>query len=171
MTPPTTEYQGTNPAGRIWFNLGTPNTVRVIFVAMIAYFLVLGGLVLGYTNVQQCLATYSDASAASTKARAEAAAIDRKLNARIDELSTSERARLRSDQVALLELVTVLSQGRNVDSSAVQVALDKVKQTNEDSVAIGKVNDRERYAIEQERARADALRTLNPVPEAPSEKC
>lgn len=163
-------YQGTSRGGRFWFNLGSARTVRVIFVAMIVYFLIIGGLVLAYSNVQNCLQDYSDQQAASNKARAEAAAIDRQINAEYDDLSTSERARLRVDQDAFLDLLRAINR-QGADSSAARVALEKAEQVNKDSAAIGKVNDRARYALNQQRAQAEALRQLNPVPEAPSEEC
>ncbi len=162
---------GSSAPGRFWIALGSARTVRIIFICMIVYFLIIGGLVLAYSNVQKCLADYGDVQAESSKARSEAASIDRKLNARYDELSTSERARLRVDQDALLDLMAVLVRGGDIDDNAAQIALEKVKQTNEDSAEIGRVNDKERFALNQERARADALRQLNPVPDAPSETC
>ncbi len=164
-------YRGTSRKQKIWYSLGSARTVRIIFIAMVIYFLIIGGLVLGYSNVQQCLADYSDAQAESNRARAEAAAIDRKINARYDELSTSERARLRVDQEAFLDLLKVLIEGDSLNSSAAQVALAKVEKVNSDSAAIGRVNDKERFQLNQERAQAEALRTLNPAPGPPSQEC
>ncbi len=164
-------YEGGSRAGKVWYSLGSPRTVRMIFIAMIVYFLIIGGLVLGYARVQTCLADYSDEQATSAKARGEAARVDREINKEYDDLSTSERARLRADQDALLDLVRQLSAGRDIDSSAVQVALAKVEQVNKESFEIGRVNDQARRDLDQKRASADALRTLNPVPGPPSEKC
>ncbi len=165
------QYQGASRAGKMWFNLGSPRTVRIIFIAMIIYFVIIGGLVLGYSQVQNCLSDYSDEQAVSAQARAEAARLDREINKQYDDLSTSERARLRADQDALLDLVRLLSAGRDIDSSAVQVALEKVEKVNRESAEIGKTNDDFRRDLNQKRASADALRQLNPVPEAPSEQC
>lgn len=166
-------YTGRSFTGRLWYNLGTAKVVRAIFIGMIIYFLIIGGLVVGYSRVQQCLSDYSDLQAESSAARAQAATIDRDLNARVDELSTSERARLRSDQDAFLDLMNTLLQGKGneVDSAVVQNALAKVRKVNEESAEIGRANDAERARIVQLRARADALRQLNPVPDAPSKTC
>ncbi len=164
------KYQGTSRGGRFWFNLGSARTVRAIFVAMIVYFLIIGGLVLAYSDVQHCLQDYSDEQAASSKARAEASAIDRKINAEYDDLSTSERARLRVDQDAFLDLLRAINR-TGTDSTATRVALEKAEKINKESAEIGRVNDRARYPLNQQRAQAEALRALNPGPQAPSEKC
>ncbi len=167
----TAPYSGATRGGRFWYALGSAKTVRIIFICMIVYFLIIFGLVLGYSNVQNCLADYSDQSAAASKARSDAAAIDRRLNARYDDLSTSERARLRRDQDALLILVRLLADGRELNSQAVQNAIANVESVYQASADIAKVNDSERRRLDQERGSAESLRALNPPPEPPSESC
>lgn len=154
-----------------WYNLGSARSVRIIFVCMVVYFLIIGGLVLGYAKVQKCIADYSEVQNISSRARSEAATIDRELNARYDELSTAERNRLGTDQDAFLELMDVLASPEARSPVVVRVALAKVRKVNEESRRISKVNDAERIQLDQRRAKAEALRQLNPVPEAPSKKC
>lgn len=156
--------------GRFWIALGGPKAVRIVYVIMLFYALVLGGLMLGYADVQQCLSDYSDQNALSTKARAEAATDDRLLNQRIESVNHSDRVRIIENQAALAELVKAAAASDN-NPAAGREAFAKFQRTSDVSLDIFRKNEEERTSIEQARAAIEKKRSDNPVPPPPSEQC
>ncbi len=160
-----------NHVGRgheFWNGLGSPRTVRIIFLGMIVYFLVLGGLVLGYANVQNCLSAYNNDAARNTKTRAQLSADDRKLNVRIENVNTQDRGRILADQQALQDLVEAAIRA---DPAETAKALRDYKKVNEQSLSIFQTNEAERAAIALKRTRIDNARAAATPPDAPGERC
>lgn len=155
-------------AARIWYSIGTARTVRVIFVLMVLYFLVIGGLVLGYANVQNCLAKYSDENAVALRIRAQTGADDRALNNRVDAVDSSDRALIIANQKATRDLIEATA---NNGGRATIADLRAYEKVSDDSLAIFAVNEQQRAAIRQERARIDTVRSSAPNPDPPSETC
>lgn len=162
----SSEYQ--SRGSRIWYSIGTARTVRVIFVLMIMYFLIIGGLVLGYANVQNCLAHYSDENAVALRIRAQTAADDRALNVRVDEVDSSDRARIIDNQKATRDLIEATA---NNGGRATIADLRAYQNVSNDSLKIFAVNEQARVGIRQERARIDSVRSTAPNPGPPSETC
>lgn len=154
----------------LWGALGTQKAVRIVTLMMIIYAIIIGGLVVGYANVSNCLAAYSDEAAGSTAARAKSAAEDRVLNAAEARLDNSERTRLRTDQAALLKLIRTLGSpdATEADRASAFTTLEKV---NTESSRILAANDEDRGRITQERVRIEEDRQANPPPRPPSETC
>jgi hypothetical protein len=159
---------GQTRGSKIWYSIGTARTVRVIFVLMILYFLVIGGLVLGYANVQNCLAHYSDENAIALRIRTQTASDDRALNVRVDEVDTSDRARIIANQKATRDLIEATAKNGGTATLADLRAYQKI---SDDSLAIFATNENQRVSIRQERARIDAVRSTAPNPDPPSETC
>lgn len=149
--------------------IGSPKAVRFIFAGMVIYALVIGGLMLGYANVQSCLAKYSDASADSSRIRAEAAAQDRTLNNRVEAVNTSDRQRIIANQRAIRQLLAdIMAEPRGTASNE---SLRTYNQVNDESLRIFAANERERMAIGAERLKVEKLRATAPPPNSPSETC
>lgn len=153
---------------RFWIALGSPKAVRVIFALMVCYALIIGGLMLGYANVQNCLTDYTDENARATRIRVQTSADDRALNVRIETVNASDRARIIENQKATRELLIAT---RDRGGNASEAALTKFIKVSDDSLNIFAVNESERAKIAQERARIDAIRATAPAPAAPSERC
>ena len=151
---------------RFWIALGSPRAVRIVFALMLVYALVIGGLMLGYASVQSCLAEYTDEAALSTRIRLQTAA-DRKLNQRIEDVNTSDRARIIANQKATRELLIAARE----DGTASRRALDAYIRISDESLDIFAVNEAERRKLAQERARIDAIRATAPAPASPSDRC
>lgn len=163
-----THAQDMGRGARLWNGLGSPRTVRIIFVGMILYFLVIGGLVLGYTGVQHCLQDYSDENALSLQVRYETSAVDRQLNARVDTIDASDRSRIRANNDASLEfLQNVAITGGNPTAEA----LSAFRKVNANSAKIFDANEKARVQIANERAANDNRRATAPNPPPPSETC
>jgi multidrug efflux pump subunit AcrB len=160
----------TTRRGRFWVALGGPKAVRTIYVIMLFYALVLGGLMLGYADVQKCLADYSDQNALATKARADAGTDDRLLNQRVAAVDQSDRIRIIENQQALAELAKAAALGQG-NTTAARDALAKFQRTSDVSLEIFRKNQEERTSIAQARAAIDKKRSDNPVPSPPSEQC
>lgn len=158
----------TTRKGRFLLAIGSPRAVRFIFLGMLIYALVIGGLMLGYTNVQSCLADYSDDAARSSQTRTAAAAQDRNLNNRIEAVNTSDRQRIIVNQRAMRTLVEVILRGEPPVTAKALAAYNKV---NDDSLEIYVRNEKERMAIAAERLKVEELRASAPAPEAPSDSC
>jgi hypothetical protein len=170
MTAATVPAPDRHPDGRgsrFWEGLGSARTVRVIFIGMIVYFVVIGMLVFGYAKVQTCLAQYSNESAAATKMRVQLAADDRVLNQRIEAVDDSDRARIIADQKATRDLLVAV----NKNGRATRQDIDNFLATSNGSIKIFSTNERERQSIAEERARIDAARAQAAPPPAPKERC
>ena len=154
----------------LWGALGTPKAVRVISVGMLVYLLVIGGLTYGYARVSTCIASYADASARSTQARANAAAEDRRLNDAEGVLADSDRARYRADQAAMAGLLVKLGNPASTQQEKAAEFANLLKVTTETSRILDS-NEGERGRIRTERARIEAERQRNPVPAPPSQTC
>lgn len=159
----------TTRKGRFWIAIGSPKAVRFIFAGMLVYALVIGGLMLGYANVQSCLANYSDDAAKSSQTRLVAAAQDRTLNNRVEAVNTSDRQRIIANQRALKSLIDALLAGDSARETA--TALETYNKVNNESLSIFAANERERIAIGGERIKVEKLRASAPAPDAPSETC
>lgn len=154
--------------GRFWVAIGSPRAVRFIFAGMLIYALVIGGLMLGYANVQQCLANYSDDSAVAARTRADAAAQDRVLNARENAVDASDRTRLRADNAAILIYISAVTQSSGNPSD---VSTKEFLRVRSESQKIFENNELERKVIFEQRARVEKFRSSAPPPDAPSETC
>lgn len=163
MTP-----QSQRPVARFWVGLGSARAVRIIFVLMILYFLVIGGLVLGYSNVQSCLAKYSDLSAKALQIRVQTGSDDRALNQRILTVDASDRARIIANQLATRQLIQSTVKNGGV---ATRSALVNFLKVGDDSIAQFQKNEVERTRIAAERLRIDQVRATAPNPGPPSESC
>jgi len=154
--------------GRFLLAIGSPSAVRFIFVGMFVYAIIIGSLMLGYARVQGCLSDYSDQAAASTKGRSEAAAEDRRLDAREALIDESDRERMRADQAAMLKLLQTAATATQEEKLA---AFKELIDTNTTSAEVLAHNDAERDRITAARQASEAKRAANPVPEPPSEIC
>lgn len=154
--------------GRFLLAIGSPKAVRFIFAGMLVYALVIGGLMLGYADVQHCLANYTDAAARSAQTRAAAAAQDRALNARIEAVSLSDRQRIIANQKASQELI---EKSIETDGAVPDEVLLKYTKISDESLRIFLKNEEERAAINEQRRRVEALRDSAPAPDAPSDSC
>ncbi len=152
---------------QLWIALGGPRAVRIIFILMLLYALVIGGLMLGYANVQSCLADYNDEAAISTRVRIQTGADDRKLNQRIEDVNASDRARIIANQKATRELL-IATRDRG---AAGDEAINNFIKVSDDILGIFAINENERAKIAQERARIDSIRAGAPTPAPPSERC
>lgn len=151
---------------RFWVNLGSPNAVRAVFAGMIVYALIIGGLILGYANVQECLQDYADANARAFQNRAQASAQDRALQLRTDALALSDRQRLIANARATVILVEAIN-----SAGLTSKALSDYQKVNEESLRIFAANETERINIGNERARVENMRASTPLPDAPSDTC
>ncbi|MBF9135337.1 hypothetical protein I0C86_41540 [Plantactinospora sp. S1510] len=142
-------------AHRAWSALGTPTTVRIITAGMLVYAIMIGALVFGYARVSSCLASYADASAKSTAARADAAAEDRAL-AELD-----RQAAVRNED-ALDETLQAMARGGS--QAEVQKSFDRLLLVRAETARI-------RTEANTTRADIEERRRLNPVPPPPSESC
>ncbi|WBB94168.1 hypothetical protein [Verrucosispora sp. WMMC514] len=153
---------------RIWSWLGTPGSVRAITAGMLVYALLIGALVFGYARVSNCLASYADASARSTAARAQAAAEDRAVGEADRRITEQERAAAARAEAALDAVLRAMaSQDRDRTQSAFADLLrvrDEVAEVRAGAAAARKENDAMRARIEQRRAE-------HPVPPPPSQSC
>lgn len=155
------------PARRFWRRLGGPGAVRIVYVFIFVYALIIGGLMVGYSHVQKCLAGYADANAVSSQARTQAAADDRVLLQRVSNVDKSDRDRIFANQQALSKLVRSI-----VDSgTADRKALNDLVTTSTESLKVFDRNEQERTSIAQARAAIERTRSANPVPGPPSEQC
>jgi hypothetical protein len=154
----------------LWGALGTPKAVRIISIGMLVYFFVIGGLVVGYSKVSNCIAEYADQSARSTAARAAAAAEDRRLDKAEGKLEDSDRARLAADQAALTAALQVVM-NPDADRSKRAGAFASLLEVNEKTTRVLAANAEQREQIRLERAQVEAERQRNPVPAPPSETC
>jgi hypothetical protein len=161
MTAPT--------PGRIWSALGTPRAVRFISVGMLIYFLVIGALTFGYVKVQTCVTDYANQSAKSTRARADAATDDRRLNDAESRLEDSDRARLRANADALSDLLVTLAKPTSKEQK--QAKFGALLKVDAESGRILDANEVRRQGIRKERAVIEAQRAKNPPPPPPSETC
>lgn len=152
--------------GRFWIAMGSPRAVRVIFALMLVYALVIGGLMLGYARVQQCLARYSDANARSTQIRIQTGADDRRLLLRTQVVDEADRARIIANQRAVLSFIRDINNGRSQTE-----AFKDLERSTEDSLAVFANNEKERQSIAKERARIEAVRATANPPLPPSEMC
>ncbi|MET0698597.1 MAG: hypothetical protein ABWY93_02935 [Mycobacterium sp.] len=148
--------------------LGTPKAIRIIFALMILYALVIGGLVVGYSKVQACLADYTNQSAQSTAVRTQAAAEDRALNAREAAVDQSDRVRIRASNDATLVFIQNVAETRGQPTPA---ALAEFRKVNATSAVIFDQNENERVKITTERRNIEARRAASPPPAPPSETC
>lgn len=156
-----------NRKSRFWVAIGSPRAVRFIFAGMLVYALVIGGLMLGYAQVQSCLANYSEDAAASTRVRAEAAAQDRTLNNRTEAVNLSDRQRIIINQRATKSLIDdLIDDGQSDDAAFINY-----NKVNVESLRIFSENEKERNAIGAERLKVEKLRNTAPPPESPSETC
>ncbi|WP_431935835.1 hypothetical protein [Micromonospora sp. RP3T] len=87
--------------------MGTPTMVRVITAGMLVYALVIGGLFVGYTRLQGCVADYSDRQAKRTVEVAGA---------------TSRSAR------AQIDVARAMRQGDDVRASAAELERALIEQ-------------------------------------------
>lgn len=158
-----------NHPGRLWKALGTPNAVRVVTVLMLVYALVIGALVFGYAKVQSCVTDYSNQAATSTKARAAAAADDRRLNDAESRLEDSDRTRLRANADALSDLLVTLA--KPATAAVKQAKFETLLKVNAESAKVLDANEASRQRIRMERAQVEAQRLRNPPPPPPSETC
>jgi cell division protein YceG involved in septum cleavage len=158
----------TTPRGRFWIAIGSPQAVRIIYVVVVVYAVILGALVLGYSNVQSCLADYSDANAKVLQIRADITLDERAVQRRIDVVDTSDRLRLIANQQALGRIVEASASGSQ--ARTVQ-ALREFQKINNTSLKIFDQNTEERSSITVERARIDKARADTPIPGPPSEQC
>jgi hypothetical protein len=147
--------------------IGSPKAVRFIFAGMVIYALVIGGLMLGYANVQSCLARYSDESAKASQVRLSAAAQDRTLNNRTEAVNTSDRQRIIANQRATQTLIESLLE----EGDGERLAFLAFNKVNDESLRVFAANERERMDINTERLRVERLRATAPAPDAPSETC
>lgn len=162
MTAPASRPQ------RFWQSLGTPSAVRVVVVLVLVYAVVIGALFVGYVKVQSCVTKYSDEAARSTKARADAAAEDRLLNAADSALEDSDRAALRANAAAL---TATLQATVTRDEKTVKAAFGRLLATQEKSAKVLDGNEVKRLGIRKERAAIEARRAQSPPPPPPSETC
>lgn len=158
----------TTRRGRFWIALGGPKAVRIIYVIVLFYALVIGGLMLGYADVQKCLQDYSDQNAAALRVRTEASADDRILSQRIENVDKADRVRIIANQAALADLVQSAADN---NSLAAESALKHFTEVNDASLKIFQKNEQERTMIAEARRAIDAKRAATPLPEAPSEQC
>lgn len=154
--------------GRFWISLGSPKAVRIIYVVMILYALVLGSLMVGYTHVQSCLAKYADLNANALQVRSQSTFDDRVQQKRVDAVDHSDRARIIANQQALSKLVQA---AMSRDGTITNKALADLKKTNDASLHQFAKNEVERTSIAQARAAIDKRRADNPIPGPPSEQC
>lgn len=154
----------------LWGALGRPQAVRIISVGMLIYLLVLGGLTYGYAQVSGCLAAYSERSAVSMAARANAAAEDRRLTEAEGRIDDSDRARYRADQAAMARLLAKLGDPDAARSERAAEFVNLLKVTTETSRILD-ANAAQRDQIRLERAQIEAERRRNPVPSPPSQTC
>ncbi len=152
----------------VWAALGTPSAVRVVTVLMMVYALVIGALVFGYAKVQGCVTRYSDLAATSTKARAEAAAEDRELNAVAEALNDSDRLANRNADAAMNRVVQSLVAG---DPRKTQAAIEALLVQQRKSAAVYAENERKRQGVRQDRQAIEERRAKTPPPPPPSETC
>lgn len=159
-------------AGRqrqVWRALGTPSAVRVVTFLMLVYAVVIGALVFGYAKVQSCVTDYSNSAATSTKARAAAAADDRRLNDSESKLEDSDRSRLRANAGALSGLLVTLA--KPASEAERKAAFETLLRVDAESAKILDANEVQRQGIRRERAQVEAQRAKNPPPPPPSETC
>lgn len=157
----------TEPRGGFF---GTHRAAKMITAIMAIYFVLIGALVFGYVQVSSCLANYANKSAKSTNARAEAAAQDRGLNEREDNLDDQDRRRSRLNDKALAELVAVLRQSPQ-SQQAITKEFNELVEVNKESSQVFVRSDAERLTIDGERAKIEEARKSNPVPPPPGESC
>jgi hypothetical protein len=153
---------------RLWAALGTQRAVRIVTVLMLVYALVIGALVFGYAKVQSCVTNYSNVAAQSTKARADAAAEDRRLNDAEGRLDDSDRAVNRANSKALSAVVQSFVDG---DRAVTQAKFQQLLATDKVSAKTLDDNEKARQLIRSERAQIENLRRMNPPPPPPSETC
>lgn len=153
---------------RFWVALGGPKAVRIIYVIMLFYALILGGLMLGYANVQQCLADYSNENATALKTRGQFTTDDRLLSQRIESVAKSDRVRIIANQQAYSELIKALIAGKQPEIQRQALRYQAINQASLDQFA---ANEKERSLIERARADIDQKRAATPLPGPPSEQC
>lgn len=159
-------------AGDMFDALGSRAAVRVVLLMMLVYAATSGMLVFGYAEVSRCVANYADASAASNKLRAGAAAEDRALDARLETVNASDIARIRADQAAMLKMFLLLSTPKaQQDRRQVKAAFDGTVRSYVVSAQVLAKNQAERNNIARERAAVQARRAASPVPAGPSITC
>lgn len=158
----------TTRPGRFWIALGGPRAVRIVYVIMLFYAFVIGGLMLGYADVQNCLADYSDQNASALKVRTEASTDDRLLSQRVEAVAKSDRVRIIANQQALNDLIKAFIAGKEATIQQAAVRSQAVNQLSLDQFA---ANEKERSLIETERAAIEKRRTDAPIPGPPSEQC
>lgn len=155
---------------RVWTALGTPGAVRIVTLMMLLYAVVIGALVFGYAKVQSCVTDYANSSASATKARADAAADDRRLDGAESTLDDSDRVRYRADSRAMSQLLAGFTKP-NPDQATTKLRFENLLVVDAESSRILDANDGRRQEIRQERARIEAQRAKNPPPPPPSETC
>jgi hypothetical protein len=137
---------------------------------MVIYLIAIGFLTYGYARVSNCLSDYANKSAASTNARAEAAATDRALNDAESKLSDADRVAFQANDTALSDLL-VLAGNPGVSEKTKKDSFDKLIKTNQSSAKSFAANEREREVIRGKRADVEQQRKANPVPPPPSQTC
>lgn len=155
-------------AARFWVAMGSPRAIRIVYVVMLAYALIIGGLMFGYAKVQSCFADYADANAAVLQVRAKTTTDDRALQQRIDAVAAADRQATIATQASLADLVQTAARGNRNDTRDALLAFAKVNGQGLQTYAS---DERERTSIAQERARIDAIRAATPIPGPPSEQC
>lgn len=157
-----------NGPRRVWQSLGTPVAVRAVVLLVLIYAVVIGALFVGYVKVQSCVTKYSNEAAVSTKARADAAAEDRRLNVAESALEDSDRAALRANATAL---TAVLQATVTRDEPRVRRAFTRLLSTQQRSATALDGNEVKRREIRRQRAEIEARRAQSPPPPPPSETC
>jgi multidrug efflux pump subunit AcrB len=155
-------------ATRFWIATGSPRAIRLVYIVIVLYALIIGSLMYGYANVQSCFADYADANALVLQVRAKTSTDDRILQQRVDAVNAADRQATIATQASLAGLVQTAARGNRSDT---RTALLDFAKVNEQSLQTYASDERERTSIAQERARIDAIRAATPIPGPPSEQC